>query len=60
MIELLHWPATPENDLAPWYRVGWRLLWCPLIYGGMVITWTGLLLAVGYTTAKGFWKEAMA
>ena len=38
----LNWPHTPENNLFPWYKVIWHLIWLPLILLGALIMLIGL------------------
>ncbi len=35
----IHWPQTPEKrHLAPWYVVGWRLIWyVPIVASGLLL-----------------------
>lgn len=41
----LHWPHRPENGLAPWYLIAWRLPWFAVIRLGQAIYFVG---ALGY------------
>lgn len=29
------WPATANNLIEPWYVIGWRLLWLPLVMAAL-------------------------
>ncbi len=45
------------NNLAPWYVILWRLLFLPILYLGLIITFIGLLLIFGKREAKEFWMD---
>lgn len=31
------WPATSGNSLEPWYIIGWRLAWLPLVIAALCV-----------------------
>ena len=53
----LRWPARPGNDLFPWYVIIWRVLWAPVLYGGLALAWVAVLATHGRRRARKFWRE---
>lgn len=53
----IHWPAGAGSNYAPWYVIANRLLWCPLVYGGMAIACLGILLSNGPAMARETWDR---
>jgi hypothetical protein len=52
------WPETPENGMVPWYLIAYRIVFTPLIYGGLAMTWLGIALANGPDQAKRWFRSA--
>jgi hypothetical protein len=46
------------RKLFPWYVILRRLSMSPLIFGGMIITWVGIFIGIGYKTAREWWRAA--
>lgn len=57
-VSLLRWPEKRGNGLVPWFVFAWRATWMPLVYGGLMVAWFGVLLANGYKQACYFWRKA--
>ena len=58
LVAALRWPARPGSNLAPWYVIGWRLLWSPAIYLGFALAFAGIAMASGLQTARDWWRQA--
>ena len=58
LLAVLRWPASPVGTLAPWYVIGWRLLWAPAIYAGFALTFAGIAMAQGIYSARDWWRRA--
>ncbi len=56
--KILQWPQTETNDIKPLWLILWGLLFCPMIYGGKVFSFIGLIFAAGINEAVRFWKES--
>ncbi len=52
-----NWPATSDNGLVPWYQIGYRALFIPIIYTGLIITFITLIFSHGPFLAKEWWKN---
>lgn len=55
--KFITWPATPENGLVPWYVIGYRALFIPIIYTGLIITVIGITFSHGPYAAKEWCKN---
>jgi hypothetical protein len=51
------WPATPLNGLVPWYVVAYRVIWAPLIFTGLGLTFVGVMMSDGPAAAKQWWRS---
>ena len=58
VVRLLNWPKTKTNGYVPWYVMLWRLVFMPLIYGGLALAWVGVAMANGPKQACRFWNNA--
>ena len=58
VVRLLNWPKTKTNGFVPWYVMLWRLVFMPLIYGGLALAWVGVAMANGPKQACRFWRNA--
>lgn len=56
-LNILNWPASSYNQLMPWYIIGYRSLFIPLIYTGLISTFIGLIFSNGLFEAKIWWKN---
>ncbi|MCK5609769.1 hypothetical protein KAR91_48305 [Candidatus Pacearchaeota archaeon] len=54
-----HWPSKPENSYSPWYFILWKLIWWPVIYGGISLTYIGLLMTLGKNEADYWLRDAI-
>lgn len=45
------------NGLAPWYVIIWRVVWAPVLYGGLALAWVAVLATHGRRRARKFWRE---
>lgn len=58
LLAALRWPARPGSTFAPWYVIGWRLLWSPAIYLGFALTFASIAMARGLQAARDWWRMA--
>lgn len=58
LVRLLRWPEKKGNGLVPWFVIAWRVMFMPLVYGGLAVAWVGVLCANGYRQACYFWRSA--
>jgi len=53
----LKWPATNENNKAPWYTIIRRVFAAAIVYPGLALAWVGFLIGWGYAHAVSFWED---
>lgn len=41
------WPSRDGNNFVPWWLIGWRVLYSPLILIGLACVYIGALFAYG-------------
>lgn len=52
----IHWPATPNSNLLPWYVILWRAPWWPVVFAGRVLFAAGIGAAfLSWASAEQAW-----
>lgn len=55
--QIIRWPANEVNNRAPWYQVGWRMLWVIPAASALLLYCVLAGVMYGYEYGVAAWRE---